>query len=344
MKKIAILSTLIFIMVGLVFAAEMELTGAGASFPYPLYSKMFLQYNSVTGTKVNYQAIGSGGGVRQIKAKTVDFGASDAYLSDKKLSDFTSEMVHIPTTAGAVVVAYNIPGNPKLNLTGEIISEIFLGKITRWNDQKIVKHNKNIKIPDMAIIVAHRSDGSGTTFIFSDYLSKVSPEWKEKVGTGKALKWPAGIGGKGNAGVSGLIKQIRGAIGYIELAYSIQNKIPYASIQNSSGNFVEPSLESVSKAADTRLPDDMRVKLTNTPAKHGYPISGFTWLLSYKDLSKIKNPSMAKAKELVNLFSWMITDGQKACAPLHYAPLSPTAVKKTSDIIKQLNYGGKAIK
>lgn len=345
MKKWEIVSILLALAVTFAMplsAKTLELTGAGASFPYPLYSKMFTNYNRETGVKVNYQSIGSGGGIRQIKAKTVDFGASDAYLNDKQLGEFSDEVVHIPTTAGAVVVAYNIPGNPEIKFTGDIVSDIFLGKITKWNDDAIKSINKGIKLPDMKIITAHRSDGSGTTFIFSDYLSKVSSEWREKVGAGKALKWPSGLGGKGNAGVAGLIKQIPGAVGYIELAYAEQNSIPFSKIKNAAGNYITPSLKSVSLAADTKLPADMRVTLTNSPAEEGYPISGFTWVLSYKDLSEV-DVSKEKAEALVKLFSWMITDGQTACEPLGYAPLSKKAQDNAKKIISSINYKGQKL-
>ncbi len=324
------------------FSKGIELTGAGATFPYPLYSKMFNEYHKLTGTKVNYQAIGSGGGIRQLRAKTVDFGASDAFVNDEGLKKFASPIVHIPMTAGAVVVAYNLPGNPQLKLTPEVLADIFLGKIKKWNDKRIAELNKNVQLPSLPIMVAHRSDGSGTTFIFTDYLSKVSKEWKEKVGKGKSVNWPVGLGGKGNQGVAGLVKNMPGSIGYVELAYAIQNNMPYATLKNKAGNFVKPSLESVSKAANIDLPDDMRVSLTNTGASYGYPISGFTWILVYQNLEDGKL-SEEKAKELVNLLKWMLTEGQKYCEPLHYAPLSETAKKKALAILKKVKYRGKAL-
>ncbi len=338
MKKALIVLTVLFVF-ALSSIAMADLLGAGATFPYPLYSKMFKVYYSDFGVKINYQAIGSGGGIRQIKAKTVDFGASDAYLSDEAMKEFSAPVIHIPTCAGAVTLAYNLPGNPALKLTPELISDIFLGKIKKWNDPRIAKVNPDVKLPNMKIIVGHRSDGSGTTFIFSDYLSKVSREWKEKVGRGKSLKWPVGLGGKGNPGVAGIIKQTPGAIGYIELAYAIQNKIPTAAIQNKSGNFIKPSIESVSLAADTELPDDMRVSLTNTDAKRGYPISGFTWIIVYKNL-KDGNLTKEKAEQLVKLLWWMTHTAQKLAKPLDYAPLSEKARQKTEKIIKSINYEG----
>ena len=343
MKKISIISVLV-LMLGFIpsYAGKTKLTGAGATFPYPLYSKMFNEYNKITGVKVNYQAIGSGGGIRQLMAKTVDFGASDAFVDDKGLKKFNSPVVHIPMTAGAVVVAYNLPGNPQIKLSAEVLADIFLGKITKWNDKRIRQLNKGINLPSYPIMVIHRSDGSGTTFIFTDYLSKVSKEWREKVGKGKSVKWPAGLGGKGNQGVSGMIKTMPGAIGYVELAYAIQNKMPFASIRNKSGNFIRPTLDSVSKAAEVNLPDDMRVSLTDTDAKDGYPISGFTWILVYKNLKDGKLTE-EKAKSLVKLLRWMLNEGQKFCKPLHYAPLSESARKKAMDILKTVNFEGKVL-
>ncbi|HPO51088.1 MAG TPA: phosphate ABC transporter substrate-binding protein PstS, partial [Spirochaetota bacterium] len=262
---------------------KIELLGSGATFPLPVYQKMFNEYNKLTGAKVNYQGIGSGGGVKQITEKTVDFGATDAFLSDKELSKVGAEIVHIPVCLGAVVLSYNIPGAPKLRLTSELISDIFLGKITKWNDEKIAKENPEAKLPDLAISVISRSDGSGTTFVFTDYLSKASKEWNEKVGMGKSVTWPVGISGKGNPGVAGLISQVSGSIGYIELIYAVQNKMSYADIKNKSGNYITPSLESTSKAAAIDIPDDTRVSITDTDASDGYPISSLTWIILYKE-------------------------------------------------------------
>ncbi len=342
MRKIFVTGFLISLISGSNLFARVELLGAGATFPYPLYSKMFDVYYKAYGVKVNYQSIGSGGGIRQIRERTVDFGASDAFLSDEEMKKFSSPIVHIPITAGAVVLTYNIPGNPELKLTPEIIVDIFLGKIKKWNDEKIKRINPDINLPDFDIVVVHRSDGSGTTFIFTDYLSKVSKEWKQKVGRGKSINWPLGLGGKGNEGVSALVRQIPGAIGYVELAYAIQNKMPYAIIKNKSGNFIKPSPESVSLAADIDLPDDMRISLTDTEAEFGYPISGFTWIIVYKDLSKA-GISYEKAKELVKLLWWMTHEGQKYCKPLHYAPLSKKTLKKTEKVIKSIVYKGKKL-
>ncbi len=319
------------------YAKDVELIGAGATFPYPLYSKMFDVYNKEQGVKVNYQAIGSGGGIRQLINKTVDFGGSDAIMSDKDLTEASAPVLHIPTCAGAVVLTYNLAGNPQLRFTSDIIADIFLGKISKWNDRRISEINPGVKLSDTNITVVHRSDGSGTTFIFSDYLSKVSAEWKEKVGTGPSLNWPAGLGGKGNPGVAGLVQQTPGSIGYVELIYALQNKMPYGTVKNKKGNFVTATLASTSRAADTNLPDDMRVSLTDTDAPEGYPISGFTWILVYKDQS-YGDKTEEKAKGLVKLLWWMTHEGQKYAEPLEYAPLSKKAVEKAEKLIKSISY------
>jgi len=319
------------------FAKDIELIGAGATFPYPLYSKMFDVYNKEHGVKVNYQAIGSGGGIRQLINKTVDFGGSDAIMSDKDLAEASAPVLHIPTCAGAVVITYNLPGNPQLRFTPDIIADIFLGKITKWNDGRISEINPGMKLPDTNITMVHRSDGSGTTSIFSDYLSKVSKEWKEKVGAGTSLNWPTGLGGKGNPGVAGLVQQTPGSLGYVELIYALQNKMPYGMVKNKKGNFVTATLAATSRAADTNLPDDMKVSLTDTDAPEGYPISGFTWILVYKDQS-YGDKTEANAKGLVKLLWWMTHEGQKYAEPLEYAPLSKKAVEKAEKLIKSISY------
>jgi phosphate transport system substrate-binding protein len=323
-------------------AKEQELIGAGATFPYPLYSKMFDVYNKEYGVKVNYQAIGSGGGIRQLINKTVDFGGSDAIMSEKDLTEASAPIVHIPTCAGAVALTYKLTGDPKIRFTPEIIADIFLGKIKKWNDDRISTINPGMKLPDMNITVVHRSDGSGTTFIFSDYLSKVSPEWKEKVGSGTSLNWPTGLGGKGNPGVAGLVQQTPGSIGYVELIYALQNKMPYGTVKNKKGNFVEPTLRSTTLAANTDLPDDMKISLTDTDAQDGYPVSGLTWILVYKE-QNYADRSEEKARELVKLLWWMTHEGQKYADPLHYAPLSKRAVEKTEKLIKSITYRGSPV-
>jgi phosphate transport system substrate-binding protein len=325
------------------FAAEKELIGAGATFPQPLYSKMFDAYFQQNKIKVNYQGIGSGGGINQLVKKTVDFGGTDAFMTDKELTEAGAPVLHIPTCLGAVVVTYNLPENPKLNFTQDLVADIFLGKIKKWNDPQIVAANPKVKLPDLAISVVHRADGSGTTYIFSEYLSKVSKEWKDKVGTGKSLNWPAGqIGQKGNPGVAGYVKQTPGSVGYVELLYALQNKMAFGNIKNKTGAFVEPTPKSVSAAANIKIPDDTNVSLTDTDAKDGYPISGFTWLIFYKE-QNYGGRSKEKAEALVKMLHWMVKDGQKFVEPLQYSALSSEAVAKSEKIIRSMTYGGAPI-
>ena len=342
MKKLLIISavsvTVLFYFAGLpTYASEKELLGAGATFPFPLYSKMFDTYYQTNKVKINYQAIGSGGGIQQLISKTVDFGGTDAFMNARELKKAELPILHIPTCLGAVVVTYNLPDKPKLKFTPDVIADIFLGKITKWSDPRITAVNPEVKLPDMGIVVVHRSDGSGTTFIFSDYLNKVSKEWAFKVGADKSLNWPAGLGAKGNPGVAGLVNQTPGAIGYVELIYTIQNNMPAGLIKNKAGNFIEPSLPSVSVAANVDLPDDTRVSLTNTDAAEGYPISGFTWLVFYKEQNYAER-SKEKAEELLKLLWWMIHDGQQFTAPLHYSPVPPKAVEKAEKILGSVTY------
>jgi len=323
-------------------AKDVELLGAGATFPYPLYSKIFDAYYRETGVKVNYQSIGSGGGIRQLLNKTVDFGATDAFMSDEEVKTKDNYILHLPTCLGAVGVTCNLPEKPKLKLTPDLIADIFLGKITKWNDDKIAVFNPGIILPNINIMVVHRSDGSGTTFVFSDYLSKVSDEWQNKVGRGKALDWPVGLGAKGNEGVSGLVRQIPGAIGYVELTYALQNRMPLALVKNKSGNFIQPTVTSVTLATNIDLPDHTRVSITNTDAEDGYPISSFTWLIFYKE-QNYAGRGKEKAKELVKLLWWVIHEGQRFCKPLYYAPLPEEAVKKGENIIKSVLYNGESL-
>jgi phosphate transport system substrate-binding protein len=325
-----------------VFAKSTELLGAGATFPFPLYSKMFDSYYQTNKVKINYQAIGSGGGIQQLISKTVDFGGTDAFMNDKELKKAGAPILHIPTCLGAVVVTYNLPDKPKLKFTPDVIADIFLGKITKWSDPRIAAVNPGVKIPDMGIVVVHRSDGSGTTAIFSDYLSKVSKEWEFKVGADKSLNWPAGLGAKGNPGVAGLVNQTPGAIGYVELIYTIQNNMPAGLIKNKAGNFIEPSLQSVSAAANVDLPDDTRVSVTNTDAADGYPISGFTWLIFYKEQNYVER-SNEQAQALLKLLWWVIHDGQQFAEPLHYSPLSKSAVQKAEAILRSVVYNGSPV-
>jgi phosphate transport system substrate-binding protein len=300
------------------------INGAGATFPYPIYSKWFDEYTKVDpSVRFNYQSIGSGGGQKQILAQTVDFGASDGPMTDDNLSKAPGKILHIPTVAGAVVITYNVEGNPALKLDADTIAGIFLGTIKKWNDPKIAATNSGVKLPDKDIVVVHRSDGSGTTFIFTDYVSKVSPEWKSKVGTNTSVSWPAGIGGKGNEGVSGQVKQTPGAIGYVELIYAIQNKMPYADIKNSAGEFVKPTLDSVTAAlATANIPDDFRFSMTNAPGKDAYPIAGATWLLVYQ-----QQKDATKGKKLVEFLKWALTKGEAMAKDLDYASL-PESVQQ----------------
>jgi phosphate transport system substrate-binding protein len=321
MKKLCVALTLA--LAGLALAdSGLLINGAGATFPFPLYSKWFSEYNKLfPSLKFNYQSIGSGGGIKQITEKTVDFGASDAPLSDEELAKAPG-LLNLPTVLGSVVVAYNLPGVAALNLSGATLAGIYLGTITTWNDAAIAKDNPGVKLPTTAIAVAARSDGSGTNYVFTDYLAKVSPAFKSKVGVGKSVKWPVGLGGKGNEGVTGLVKATPGAIGYLELAYAIQNQLTVAAIQNADGAFVKPTIEATSAAAvGVQVPDDFRVSITNAPGKTAYPISSFTYLLVYKDqTSKEKGPAV------IDFLKWAVTDGEKFAPALYYAPL-PSAVQ-----------------
>jgi len=320
------------------------ITGAGATFPQPFYNKIFKSYTKEKGLLVTYGGIGSGGGIRSLKDKIVDFGASDAFLNDKKLADMPAEVLHVPTCLGAVVAAYNLPGKPELKFTPELMEGVFMGKIKKWNDAKIAAVNPGVKLPDMEITVVYRSDGSGTTFIFSDYMSKVSADWKEKIGAGKALKWPVGIGAKGNPGVAGTISQTEGAIGYIGSEYAFAMGIPVASIQNKAGNFILPSVESVSASAKGEMPADTRVSLTNTDAADGYPISSFTWLILYKE-QNYNDRSADQAAQTIKLIEWVVSpEAQKETTKVHYAPLPDAAVAKAKAVLGKVTYNGKALK
>jgi phosphate transport system substrate-binding protein len=322
---------------------DKTILGAGSTFVNPLYSKIFADYNQKTGIQVNYQSIGSGGGILQLTNKTIDFGASDGPMNDEQTSKIGAPVLHVPQASGAVVITYNLPGNNNLiNLTPDIIADIFLGNIKTWNDARIISINKGVDIPAFPILVAHRSDGSGTTNIFTNYLSKVSPEWKTKVGSGGAVNWPAGLGGKGNEGVSGLVKQTPGAIGYVELIYALQNKMDYAKIKNKKGNFITPTVASVTAAGNVKLPDDSKIFITDTDAADGYPISGFTWALIYKE-QNYNGRSADRAAKLMKLMWWNIHEGQQFAQPLNYAPLSKEALKVAEKILKSATYNGKAI-
>jgi phosphate transport system substrate-binding protein len=316
-------------------AAQTKLNGAGATFPYPMYSKWFNEYhNQHPDIEINYQSIGSGGGIRQVTAGTVDFGASDGPMTDEQLASVKFKILHLPTVLGSVVPAYNIPGfKGELKFTPDVIAGIYLGKITSWNDPAIAKANPDAKLPGQGIIVVHRSDGSGTTYVWSDYLSKVSPEWNTSVGKGTSVKWPTGLGAKGNEGVAGMIRQMDGAFGYVELIYAVQNNITYGTVKNASGNFVKASLDSTTAAAASMkaMPADFRVSITNAPGKDSYPISSFTWLLvpvEWKD--------KAKEKVFVDFLTWMLEKGQSMTAELNYAPLPDGVKQKERDAIKTI--------
>src|SRR5580692_7602269 len=317
--------------------AQTKLNGAGATFPNPIYSKWFSEYHKLhPDIEINYQSIGSGGGIRQVTEGTVDFGASDMPMSDAQLAEAqqkrSTKILNIPTVLGANVPAYNIPGvKGEVKFTPEALAGIFLGKITKWNDQAITSVNPGVNFPDRDIIVVHRSDGSGTTFIWTDYLSKVSSEWESGVGSNTSVKWPVGLGGKGNEGVAGLIRQMQGGIGYVELIYAIQNSIPYGSVRNAAGTFLKASLDGVTAAAASapKMPPDFRVSITDAPGKDAYPISSFTWLLIPE-----QSKDAAKGKILADFLNWMATDGQKMTAALSYAPLPDGVVQKEKEAIK----------
>jgi phosphate transport system substrate-binding protein len=307
-------------------AGQIRVTGAGATFPYPIYSKWFDEYHrKFPNIEINYQSIGSGGGIRQVLEGTVDFGATDGPMTDEQLQQAKIKILHFPTVLGADVAAYNIPGVTKeLDLTGEILAGIFLGKIKKWNDPQITKLNSGVSLPDKDIVVVHRSDGSGTTYVWTDYLSKISPEWKSKVGVSTSVNWPVGLGGKGNEGVAGLIKQTPNSIGYTELIYAVQNKMTYAKVRNMAGNFVKPDLTSVTAAAASaakEMPEDFRVSITNPVGPDAYPISSFTWLLIP---SKIEDQT--KKKAITDFLQWMLTDGQTMAENLSYAKLPAEVV------------------
>jgi len=342
-SRLLVAAALIVSLGGAGFAQSFEFVGAGATFPAPLYTKIFDQYAKEFGVKVNYQAIGSGGGQAQLKGKTVDFGASDVIMTAKDLADAPAEIVHVPMVAGAVVLVSNLPGNPQLRFTPDVVADIFLGTIKNWNDPRISASNPDVKFPNLNITVVHRSDGSGTTGVFSDYLCKISDDWKSKVGTGTSLSWPVGIGAKGNPGVAGLVKQLPGAFGYVELIYALQNNMAYALIKNKSGNWIKASLETTTTAANMPVPDDVtKLSLTNTDAPQGYPISTFTWLLLYKE-QNYDNHQKAKSEALLKMVWWMIHDGQKYAEPLSYAVLPGPIVKKAEAILKSITFNGKPL-
>jgi phosphate transport system substrate-binding protein len=336
MKKILALVVAMAVMTSFAFADAVLINGAGATFPYPIYSKWFDEYGKANpGLMFNYQSIGSGGGIKQITAKTVDFGASDGPMTMDQLTQAPGRIYHIPTVMGAVVIAYNVEGVVKgLKLSGDVLADIYLGKITQWNDPRITEQNAGVALPSASIVVVHRSDGSGTSYIFTDYLSKVSSEWKNRVGKSTSVNWPLGLGGKGNEGVAGMLKQTPNSIGYVELAYAKENSLPYAFMKNQSGAYIEPTLESTSKAADgADIPSDFRASVVNSPNPEAYPIASFTWLLIYKNMD-----DHVKGKAIVDFIRWAITDGQKYAQDLDYAPLPPNVVALIQKKLDQVKY------
>lgn len=318
----------------------MVLNGAGATFPYPLYSKWIAEYTRTNPkVRINYQSIGSGGGIRQITARTVDFGASDAPMTDEQMGAAPGQILHIPTTIGAVVISYNLGIDGELRLSPDLIADIFLGTVKRWDDARLKALNPQLTLPSSEIVVVHRSDGSGTTDVFTKYLSAVSEAWRQRVGSGTSVNWPVGLGAKGNEGVTGQIKQTRGSIGYIELAYAVTNQLPYAAVRNSSGNFIAPSVESASRAAAGRsYPEDLRVSLVNSSDPRAYPIASFSYILAYRE-----QQDRAKGEALARFLWWAVHEGQQYAPPLHYAPLPAEIIPMIEARIKLMSFQGRPL-
>ncbi|MGA2168320.1 MAG: phosphate ABC transporter substrate-binding protein PstS [Terracidiphilus sp.] len=332
MKKTLVAVMFLILAVGA--AQAQKLTGAGATFPYPIYSKWFSEYSGAhPGVEINYQSIGSGGGIRQVTAGLVDFGASDGPMTDEQLAASKIKIIHIPTVLGADVPAFNVPGVTDIKFSGDVLADIFLGKIANWSDGRIAKDNPGVKLPDQKIIVVHRSDGSGTTYIWTDYLSKVSKEWADGPGKGGSVAWPVGVGGKGNEGVAGLVRQLPGALGYIELTYALQNHISFGEVKNPAGNWVRASIEGVTEAAASvkQMPADYRVSITNAPGKDAYPISSFTWLLI-----PVHSADPARGKILKDLLSWIVNSGESEVSALSYAPLPKSVAEKVLKTVYSL--------
>ncbi len=334
MRKSLAVSAAIFVCAASMSFAQ-KINGAGATFPYPIYSKWFSEYSSAhPGVQINYQSIGSGGGIRQVTTGIVDFGASDGPMSDEQLASSKVKLVHIPTVLGAVVPIYNLPGeNTELKFSPDVLADIYMGKITTWNDPRIAKDNPGVKLPSQGIIVVHRSEASGTTYIFTDFLSKVSNDWKNSVGKGTAVPWPIGIGGKGNESVAGLVRQMPGTIGYVELIYAMQNKIPFGYVKNAAGTWVKGDIDGVTEAAASvkQMPSDYRVSITNAPGKNAYPISSFTWLLIPTQPS-----DAGKSKVIKDFLGWMLDHGQSEANSLYYAPLPKSVADKVRSTVAQL--------
>lgn len=339
---LALAAGAVLALVAVVTAQSMNLTGAGATFPFPLYSKWSQVYDAERGVRVNYQSIGSGGGIRQFISKTVDFGASDGPMTDDQIREAGGRVLHVPMVAGAVVAVYNVPGvGPGLNFTPDVLSDIFLGKITKWDDPRIAKDNSAVKLPGASIVVVHRSDGSGTTAIWVNYLSKVSSEWKTKVGEGTSVEWPTGLGGRGNEGVAGLVKQTPNTLGYVELAYALTNQMAFGNVRNRAGQFIRPSLSTTTKAMEGALkaiPEDYRIFFTDPDGREAYPVAGFTWILIYGD-----QRDAAKGKALMEFLWWATHDGQKYGPPLLYASLPKSLVQRIETTLRSVTTQGKAI-
>jgi phosphate transport system substrate-binding protein len=315
-------------------AQAQKLTAAGATFPYPIYSKWFSEYSAAhPGVEINYQAIGSGGGIRQVTAGLVDFGATDGPATDEQLASSKTKLIHIPTVMGAVVPIFNIPGARDIKFSPDVLADAFLGKISNWSDPRIAKDNPGVKLPDQKIIIVHRSDGSGTSYIFTDFLSKVSKDWGNGPGKGTSPSWPVGVGGKGNEGVAGLVRQLPGALGYVELIYALQNRISYGEVKNPAGNFIKASIEGVTEAAASmkQMPADYRVSITNAPGANAYPISSFTWLLV-----PVKSADPAKGKVIKDMLNWIITSGESEASSLSYAPLPKAVADKVLKTVYSL--------
>ncbi len=347
MKKILLFAFISMILVSCGGSSKKEgsvqLSGAGATFPAPFYNIIFKEYSKASGNEVTYGGIGSGGGIRSLQDKTVDFGATDVYLSDKEMEDMGGNIIHIPTALGAVVLSYNVKDIQELKLTAEIISEIYRGNIKKWNDAKIKALNPDQSLPDKDITPVFRSDGSGTTAVFSEYMSKVNDAWKENIGSGKSLQFPVGIAAKGNPGVAGIVAETDGSIGYIGSEYALALNLPYALLQNKSGNFVKADSKNVSASADIDMPNDTRVIITDSPHPDAYPISTFTWIIAYKEQQYNKRTE-ANARALKDLFTYIIgTKGQEIATKTYYAPLPATALEKTKAIINSMTFDGKAI-
>ena len=336
-KKAILAGVVGVVMLGASMAQAVDLNGAGSTFAYPAFSKWFYEYNKATGTQVNYQSIGSGGGVQQFLSKTVDFGATDAFLTDDETQKAGGPALNLPVLLGAVCVTYNVPGvDTGLKLTSKVLADIYLGNITKWNDPAIAESNPDVTLPDLAINVAHRSDGSGTTNIFTNYLSKISTAWSVKAGWGKSVSWPVGVGGKGNEGVAGLVKQIPGSIGYVELAYCIQNKMAYAKIRNKDGKFVEPTIEATTAAAAgalRKMPADYKIMITNASGEESYPICGFCWIVA-----RVNQEDSAKGKTLVDLLNWVMDTGNPEVKDLMYAPLPDSLVAKVKESVATIKF------